>query len=152
MVRDALAKGATRTGAVLSALGELDADVGDQQSAKANLDDAVLVARRYGSRAQLIVALTRQGHWAARHGELDRARVSLTECLEKAAHGEYTIFEAQARVAWAWLHYCAGQFGAADREAAEAQRIATERGLHWEGLDANNAREVVLAALAQPAD
>ena len=150
IVRACLAKGATRSGAVLSVLGQLDADVGDQDSAKTNLEDAVVAARRTGSRSQLIVALIRHGQWAARHGYLRAARASLDESLGRALDGEYVIFEVDARVARAWLQYAAGDLASGAHEAETAHRVATDIGFHWGASDANAVMTALADELSRP--
>jgi hypothetical protein len=59
--------------------------------------------------------------------------------------GGYRIYEADIRVALAWVHLAAGNPSAARAEAERARQMSAEMVYHWGQVDAAE----VLAALAK---
>jgi len=126
-------------------LGDLGADEGNHESARAHYDQALKVARSITERAVLIKALLARGRWAARNpkGLEDLSGLSdLNEALTYAVGGGYRIYEAEARVGLAWAHLAAGDRAAAQAEAERAQQMSGEMGYH---LGQGDAAEVLAA-------
>ena len=151
-------------------LGDLSADEGDHESARAHYDEALRIARSITHRHSLIEALLARGRWAARNpkGLGDPSGLSdLNEALVYAVDGGYRIYEADVRVALAWTHLAealtpsaalrAGPgpsprgrgeaLAAARQEAERAQQMSVQMDYHWGQVDAAE----VLAALDEPA-
>jgi hypothetical protein len=64
--------------------------------------------------------------------------------LGYAVEGGYRIYEADIRVALAWMHRAQGNLGTAQREAERARRMSQAMGYYWGQQDAAE----VLAELA----
>jgi tetratricopeptide (TPR) repeat protein len=154
-------------------LGDLDADVGNQESARAHYESALKIARSISKRDVLIEALLGRGRWVAKYhavgvespdpGRGDPAPTitdafnDLNEALNYAVEGGYRRFEADIRVALAWAHLAvssqpsavSGQPSAissqrsAKAEAERALQMSQEMGYHWGKVDA----EEVLARI-----
>lgn len=124
-------------------LGNLEADVGEHETARAHYNEALSIARGISVRDTLIEALLARGRWSARRGEVAAARADLDEALTYALAGSYRIYEADLRVALAWAYQAAGDPASARAEAIRAQSMSAEMGYHWGQLDAAE----VLAAL-----
>jgi hypothetical protein len=137
-------------------LGQLDAAEGHDTTAQTHFDTALTIARGISHRPALIEALLARGRWAARlpspdltglpnlSGLLAQAFSDLREALGYATDGRYRIYEADIRVALAWVHLAAQKATAARQEAARAQTMSQEMSYHWGQVDAAE----VLAALA----
>jgi len=142
-------------------LGDLDADAGDHESARAHYDQALKIARSITRRDVLIEALLARGRWAARYQDLTGfqrmqfirnlsglAFSDLNEALGYAVDGGYRIYEADVRVALAWAHLAAAltpgpsprgrgeALAAARQEAERAQQMSIQMGYHWGQVDA----------------
>jgi len=117
-------------------LGDLDADAGNHDNALQHYNQAIKIARNITVQEILIEALLSRGRWAARHGEVDAARSDLEEALNYAVTSGYRIYEADIRVALAWIHLAAGNSSTAQTEAEKAQRMSAEMGYHWGQVDA----------------
>jgi tetratricopeptide (TPR) repeat protein len=118
-------------------LGDLDADVGEHDSARGHYDEALKIARGITRRDVLIEALMARGRWAARHmGDPPAAFSDLNEALGYAVDGGYRIYEADVRVGLAWAHRAAGDPARARQEAERAMRMSAEVGYHWGQVDA----------------
>ena len=124
-------------------LGDLDATA-NLHKAHAHYDEALYIAHSISKQGVLIEALLGRGRWAARRGEEAVAASDLEEALSYAVEGGYRIYEADIRVALAWMHRTQGNLGAAQREAERAQRMSEQMGYYWGKKDAAE----VLAELA----
>lgn len=116
-------------------LGDLDA-THNPQTAQEHYTEALRLARSISKKNVLIEALLGRGRWAARRGEGAAAASDLEEALSYAVEGGYRIYEADIRVALAWMHRAQGNFGAAQREAERAQRMSQAMGYYWGQQDA----------------
>lgn len=116
-------------------LGELAA-AHNPQAAQEHYTAALRLARSISRKNVLIEALLARGRWAARRGEGAAAASDLEEALSYAVEGGYRIYEADIRVALAWMHRAQGNFGAAQREAERAQRMSQAMGYYWGQQDA----------------
>jgi tetratricopeptide (TPR) repeat protein len=125
-------------------LGDLDADEGDHESARAHYDEALQIARGITDRAVLIEALLARGRWAARHlGDAPAARADLDEALGYALDGGYRLYEADLRVALAWAYRAAGDPARARDEANRAHQMSAQMGYHWGRVDAEEVLEEI---------
>ncbi|BCL38921.1 tetratricopeptide repeat protein [Nostoc sp. MS1] len=126
-------------------LGELDADREQHDQALENYNEALKIARSISVRDVLIEALLARGRWAARRGEVVAARSDLEEALNYACASGYRIYEADIRIALAWMHLANNNYLAAKAEAEKALLMSEEMGYHWGRVDAGE----VLQALEQ---
>jgi tetratricopeptide (TPR) repeat protein len=135
-------------------LGDLDAQEGQHQSARAHYDETLRIARSITFRQALIEALLARGRHAAKHpsadgtsgeGWLAAAFTDLEEALGYAVEGSYRIYEADIRVALGWAHLAAGDQTRARQEARRAQQMSAQMGYHWGQVDAAE----LLAAIAE---
>jgi ATP/maltotriose-dependent transcriptional regulator MalT len=126
-------------------LGNLDADAGQHGNAREHYNEALKIARSISKRPVLIEALLARGRWAARQGEVAAARSDLEEALNYACAGGYRIYEADIRIALAWMHLANHNYPAAKAEAQKAQLMSDVMGYHWGRVDADE----VLQALEQ---
>jgi hypothetical protein len=55
---------------------------------------------------------------------------------EYATAGGYRIYEADIRIALAWLHRARGDASAAQAEATRARQMSEEMGYYWGKVDA----------------
>ncbi|MEE8389392.1 MAG: hypothetical protein V3S14_01165 [Anaerolineae bacterium] len=131
-------------------LGDLDADAGQHESARAHYDEALKIARSITRRDVLIEALLARGRWAARRQTLEVSQTSkvstafsdLNEALGYAVDGGYRRYEADVRVALAWAHLAEALRQAqgdslrrARQEAERARQMSVEMGYHWGQVD-----------------
>ncbi|MEO1134028.1 MAG: FtsX-like permease family protein, partial [Cyanobacteria bacterium J06639_1] len=128
-------------------LGELDAAEG-LLIAKDHYDKALSVARSISRRDALIEALLARGRWTAKRGEVPSAANDLEEALGYAVSSGYRIYEADIRVALAWMHKAAGQLQTARKEAEKAHRMSEEMGYYWGQKDADEVLAIVLLGAA----
>jgi tetratricopeptide (TPR) repeat protein len=70
--------------------------------------------------------------------DLALARQYLDEALTYATTSGYRIYEADLRIALAWLHWREGDLVIARREADRAKRASEEMGYFWGRVDASN--------------
>jgi tetratricopeptide (TPR) repeat protein len=153
-------------------LGDLDADAGDREGARAHYDRALHLARGITYRPALIEALLASGRWAARHADLtgtpnlsglglDTAFADLGEALAYATDSGYRIYEADTRIALAWAHLSpltptdrprsapsppegrGENLRQARAEAERARQMSVEMGYHWGRVDAEEVLEVI---------
>jgi tetratricopeptide (TPR) repeat protein len=117
-------------------LGDLDADDSQHASVRQHYDEALRIARGISHRPSLIEALLARGRWTAKQGQAGPARSDLDEALGYALEGGYRIYEADLRVALAWVHLAAGNPAAARAEASRAQRLSESMGYYWGKVDA----------------
>lgn len=117
-------------------LGDLAADAGESENAQHHYNEALKIARNYGSRWILIEALLAQGRWAARSGESEVAHGYLDEALGYAVTGGYRLYEADIRVALAWAYRATGDTTTARAQAERALRMSDEMGYYWGQVDA----------------
>jgi hypothetical protein len=68
--------------------------------------------------------------------DLVLARQYLDEALTYATTSGYRIYEANLRIALAWLHWREGDLVTARREADRAKRASEEMGYFWGQVDA----------------
>ncbi len=127
-------------------LGDLDADAGDHDSARAHYDQALSLAHGIQQRDVLIEALLARGRWYARFmNDPASAFNDLNEVLGYALAGGFRIYEADIRVGLAWAHLRASDKDQARSEASRAKSDSAAMGYHWGQVDADE----VLAALDQ---
>ncbi len=124
-------------------MGDLDADAGQHESARAHYDEALKIARSITLQFVLIEALLARGCWAARYLAGVQAFNDLNEALGYAVEGGYRIYQADAHVGLAWAHLAQGRLAEARREAERARQLSVEMGYHWGRVDADE----VLAAV-----
>jgi tetratricopeptide (TPR) repeat protein len=124
-------------------LGDLEAAAKRDDMARQHYDRAIKIIRNVFERTVLLEALLARGRWAARRGNTDLARADLTEALYYAVAGGYGIYEADVRVALAWMYLALDNTATARAEADLARRRSVELGYHWGRVDA----EEVLEAL-----
>jgi tetratricopeptide (TPR) repeat protein len=118
-------------------LGDLDADAGQHDTARAHYDEALKIARGITNRPALIEALLARGRWGARQQRDSAAAFSdLNEALGYAVDSGYRIYEADIRVALAWAHLAADDRQAARAEVERAQQMSVQMGCHWGQVDA----------------
>jgi tetratricopeptide (TPR) repeat protein len=120
-------------------LGDLDADAGNQASARVHYDTALKRARNESHRPALIEALLARGRFLAKTGAANEAFNDLNEALNYAVEGGYRIYEADIRVAlgWAWLGVRDQVSGVrAQAEAERALQMSQELGYYWGRIDA----------------
>lgn len=128
-------------------LGDLDADAGQHDSARAHYDEAIKIARSIARQDVLIEALLSRGRWAARYMQDPLAAFSdLNEALDYTVNSGYRTYEADIRVALAWA-YLAEVFNSsserkkialekAELEAARARRMSKKMAYYWGKVDA----------------
>jgi tetratricopeptide (TPR) repeat protein len=116
-------------------LGALDATA-NLPTAQTHYNEALHIARNISNQNVLIGVLLARGRWAAQRGEVAAADSDLDEALGCAVAGGYRIYEADIRVALAWMHRAKGNFNAAQREAERAQRMSQAMGYYWGQQDA----------------
>lgn len=116
-------------------LGDLDAAEDNVHDAQTHYNEALHLARRISGRDVLIEALLARGRWAAQQGNV-LAAGDLEEALGYAVAGGYRIYEADIRVALAWMNRAAGNLDVAQKEAIRAQHMSQEMGYHWGQVDA----------------
>jgi hypothetical protein len=71
----------------------------------------------------------------------------LSEALGYATDGDYRIYEADIRIAFAWVHLAEDEPIAACQEAARARTMSQEMGYHWGQVDVD---EVLAPTLDNP--
>lgn len=125
-------------------LGDLDA-ADKLPTAQTNYTEALRLARSISNQSVLIEALLARGRWVARQGNATAAASDLEEALGYAVTGGYRIYEADIRIALAWMHRAAGQFAVARREAERAQQMSQEMGYYWGQQDAAEVLAVLVA-------
>jgi hypothetical protein len=130
-------------------LGDLDADIGQDDSAGQHYDEALKIAYGVSFRPALIEALLARGRWYTRHMKDESAAFNdLDAALAYAVQGSYRIYEADIRVALAWAHLTRGlrlssemDLDAARAEAGYARRLSQEMEYRWGQLDAEEVIE-----------
>ncbi len=123
-------------------LGDLDAAVGEDDTAYAHYDEAISIGRDF-SRDVLIDALLARGRWEAKRGEVSAALSDLNEALDYAIASGYRLYQADLRVGLAWLYHAAGDASAARAEAERASGMSAQMGYHWGQVDAAEVLAVV---------
>ncbi len=118
-------------------LGDLDFDAGQFEDACAHYDTALKIARSISDRAVLIKALLARGRFNAKRGDAAAAQSDLSEALDYATTGGYRIYEADIRIALAWMHRAKGDMVAARAEASRAKQMSEEMGYYWGKVDAD---------------
>jgi tetratricopeptide (TPR) repeat protein len=117
-------------------LGDLDFDAGQLDSALAHYATALKIARGISVRNVLIEALLARGRFNARQGDAAAAHSDLDEALDYATAGGYRRYEADIRIALAWMHQAQGDMVAARAEALRAKAMSEEMGYYWGKVDA----------------
>jgi tetratricopeptide (TPR) repeat protein len=117
-------------------LGDLDFDAGQLGSARANYEAALKNARSISQRDVLIEALLARGRFSAKQGNAAAAQSDLSEALDYATTSGYRIYEADIRIALAWMHRAKGDMIAARAEASRALQMSEEMGYYWGKVDA----------------
>ncbi|MDO9348146.1 MAG: hypothetical protein Q7T47_02590, partial [Anaerolineales bacterium] len=150
-------------------LGDLDADSGQHESARAHYEFALKIARSISYRSALIEALLARGRFYAKSQTSEFSENSevftdafndLNEALNTAFEGGYRIYEADIRVALAWAHIAdltpgpsptlrlrSGQAGRgeslAKAKASRALQMSAEMGYYWGKVDAEEVLKVI---------
>ncbi len=122
-------------------LGELDAESGQQEGARRNLDTALKMIRSIECRDALIEALLARGRWLIHYGDEAEEQIALDhlkEALDYARNEGFRIYEAGIRIALARAYLKDDDQQAARRELQYTIRISTEMGYHWGSVDAEN--------------
>ncbi len=117
-------------------LGDLDFDAGQLEGAREHYDTALKIARSISFRPALIEALLARGRFSAKQGDAAAAQSDLTEALDYATAGGYRIYEADIRIALAWMHRAKGDMVAARTEALRAKQMSEEMEYYWGKVDA----------------
>lgn len=123
-------------------LGDLDLDADQLDSAREHYDAALKIARSISRRNVLIEALLARGRFNARRGEAAPAQSDLAEALDYATAGGYRIYEADIRIALAWMHRAKGDASASQAEATRALQMSEEMGYYWGKVDAEEVMEM----------
>ncbi len=119
-------------------LGDLDADIGEYETAGEHYEKAVTIAGRLEHVDVKIEAWLARGRWYAKHmNDPASALADLEQALTMALNGEYRIREADIRVALAWAYKAAGDPDKARMEAYVAKGMSQEIGYHWGQVDAD---------------
>ncbi len=84
----------------------------------------------------LIEALLARGRFNAKQGDAAAAQSDLNEALDYATASGYRIYEADIRIALAWMHGANGDMVAARAEASRAKQMSEEMGYYWGKVDA----------------
>jgi len=105
-------------------------------SALAHYATALKIARGISVRNVLIEALLARGRFNARQGDAAAAHSDLDEALDYATAGGYRRYEADIRIALAWMHQAQGDMVAARAEALRAKAMSEEMGYYWGKVDA----------------
>jgi len=137
-------------------LGDLDADTGNQTSAREHYESALKIARGISYQKALIEALLGRGRFYAKTSEVfktsevSQAFNDLNEALGYAVEGEYRIYEAYIRVALAWAYLAlshrtseVSEKKQAKAEAERALQMSKEMGYHWGQVDAEEVLEEI---------
>jgi len=120
----------------LRVLGDLDADVGNDASARVRYNDAVRIARGISQRDVLIDALLSRGRFEAPLADHGFGFSDLNEALDYALADGYRIYEADARISLARAHLSSGDPASARSEAELALSMSEDMSYHWGKLDA----------------
>jgi len=114
------------------ALGDLDLDTGNHESAREHYESALKIARSISHRPTLIEALLARGRFFAKHlKNTDAAFGDLNEALGYCVESSYRIYEADVRVALAWVYLANGEKEKAKSSAECALQMSNEMGYHW---------------------
>lgn len=126
-------------------LGNLDLDAGEYLEAHGHYNKALHIARSITKRNVLIDALIGLGRLLARHPQPgESARPYLDEALGYCLESGYRIYEADCRVALAWMHHTEGSPEEARSQAERAKAMSAEMGYHWGVVDAEELLAVLL--------
>ncbi len=117
-------------------LGDLDFDAGQLDNARGHHDAALKLARNISKRNVLIEALLARGRCNAKQGDATAAQSDLSEAFDYATVCGYRIYEADIRIALAWMHVAKGDMVAARAEASRAKQMSEEMGYYWGKVDA----------------
>jgi len=118
-------------------LGDLDFDSGQVDSARKHYDAALKLARNISKRDVLIEALLARGRFNAKQGVVAAAQSDLSEALDYATASGYRIYEADIRIALAWMHRAKRDMVAAWAEASRAKQMSEEMEYYWGKMDAD---------------
>jgi tetratricopeptide (TPR) repeat protein len=136
-------------------LGDLDAYIGQHESARQHYNEALKIARTISYRPALIEALLARGRWYARHvKDGGSAFNDLNEALEYAVDGRYRTYEADIRVAVSWaqllpdfplvrIRFSREGLPSAQAEAEYARHMSQEMEYHWGQVDAQEVLNTV---------
>lgn len=119
-------------------LGDLAEDRDDHENAHKHYEEAVKEARNASRQDILIRALLARGLWVARRGEGERGKRDLDEAMNFALAGEYRLYEAELRVAFAWVYLATNNISAARAEAMQAQAMSAEMKYYWGTVQARD--------------
>lgn len=134
-----------------SLLASLDLAENQLDSAEQHLEVALRNARAISYRPALMDALLGRGNWAVRAGRQETAENDLNEALTYAVSGGYRIYEADARVALAFMLLASGQTAPAAVEAERAGQMSLEMNYHWGQVDSARILEAVALPVAAAA-
>lgn len=118
-------------------LGDIDADLGEHNSACDHYKEALTIARKISRKDTLIEVLSSRGRWSAQRGNVEAAFDHLEEALDYSTAGGYRIYETDIRVGLAWAHLASGNKDVAREEAIYAKRMSQEMDYYWGIVDAD---------------
>jgi hypothetical protein len=95
------------------------------------------IARDISVRHVLIEALLARGRFNTKQGDAASAQSDLSEALDYAIASGYRIYEADIRIALAWMQRAKGDMVAARAEASRAKQMSEEMGYYWGKVDAD---------------
>ena len=126
--------------------GDVKAEAGQPDEARHHYDEALRIIRSITRHDLLIDILMSRGRWLAQQGIVGPALSDLGEALRYAVKSGYRIYEADIRVALAWIYLAeadntGGQQSAQNRERArqeaeQADEISHKTGYYWGRKDA----------------
>jgi tetratricopeptide (TPR) repeat protein len=125
-------------------LGDLDAYIGNHDSARARYESALKIARSISKRDVLIEVLMARGRWQAKHmKDANAAFNDLNEALGYCVESGYRIYEIDTRIAIAWAYLVNNENEKARGSAERALQMSSEMGYHWGKLDAQEVLDVI---------
>jgi tetratricopeptide (TPR) repeat protein len=137
-------------------LGDLDSDVGDNESSRIHYESALKIARSISMRHILIEALLARGRWQAKYTEtlakvlnlrkddlIAQAFSDLNEALGYCVESGYRIYEADVRVALAWAYMANDEKQKAKESTERALQMSNEMKYYWGKVDAEEVLKAV---------
>lgn len=124
------------------ALGDLDTDDGNHESARDYYESALKIARSISHRQVLVEALLARGRWQAKHTkDANVAFSDLNESLSYCVESGYRIYEADVRVALGWAYLANNEKEKSKQSAQRALQMSNEMGYYWGKVDAEEVLE-----------
>jgi len=101
------------------------------------ISQEVVQAISHSQTEQCYMLSLRTNENPSHENDLVLARQYLDEALNYATTSGYRRYEADLRIALAWLHWREGDLTTASREADRAKRASEEMGYFWGRVDAS---------------